>query len=187
MKTRISFGRIAPIALWIATLALTAPAQTNSTDTLTAPTDTSSFFKTAISYVSSFNTNLDCTFTNRGSFWTGMDSIQGGSNPLANSIGVSYRVWNSVEAEGVMRDAGTAGSIVSAQGGLAVAFRIHDTRLSMYCDGGYGFGEDRDRVFCEPGFRVDKALTEHTYAGVGLGFQFPSERKILEVRAGFTF
>jgi len=151
------------------------------------PADSTSFFGSVTSYFSSFNPELEGTFTNRGMFWTSVDSIQGGSNPLANSIGMSYGIWKQVSVEGVFRNAGVAGAIVDAQGGLGFSFVVHDVKLTAYVDGGYGFAESRDPYYAEAGVRIMKALTTHTFAGVGIAGQFPGNRQVLSAFVGFTF
>ena len=147
-----------------------------------------SFFGTVQSYFTSFNTNLDTTFASeRGSIWTGVDSIQGGAVPLANSLGVSYNVWKSISVESVTRNSGIAGTVVSEQGGVGLSFVVHDTKLTGYADLGYALGEPKEKLYGEIGLRIFKALTTHTFAGVGIGAQLPANRQVFSAIAGFTF
>ena len=113
--------------------------------------------------------------------------MQGGTSPLMNSIGLSYDVWKMVSVEGVFRNSGVAGTVVDGQGGLGLSFKVHDVRLTAYADGGYGFEDDQDKIYAELGVRVLKALTTHTFAGVGIGVQLPGDRQVLSAFVGFTF
>ena len=166
------------------TLAFTAPAQTN---TPTPPADSGSFMGTVTSYFTSFNTNLDGTFgLSKASLWTGVDSIQGGKVPLANEIGMSYKLIGPVSGEAVVRDGGITGTIVSLQGGLGASVIVHDVRLTGYADGLY-LRQATEKLGAEIGLRVAKALTDHTYAWVGMGFQIPNDARVFSAGVGFTF
>lgn len=152
-----------------------------------------SFFSTALSYFTAFNTNLDSTFANsKGSIWTGADSMQGARTPLANSLGLSYRVYNVISLESVTRNAGVAGTVVSQQFGPSLNFVVHDAKLSLYAHAGYELdapagGKFADKIYGEIGVRVCKALTEHTFAGVGIGAQLPKNTQVFQVFAGIVF
>lgn len=152
-----------------------------------------SFFSTALSYFTAFNTNLDSTFANsKGSIWTGADSMQGARTPLANSLGLSYRVYNVISLESVTRNAGVAGTVVSQQFGPSLNFVVHDAKLSLYAHAGYELdapagGKFADKIYGEIGVRVCKALTEHTFAGVGVGAQLPKNTQVFQVFAGIVF
>ena len=174
------------LLLVIAITGIGAGAQTNGTNG-NYGSNAGTFFDSVTGYFSSFNPELEGTFTNRGTFWTSVDSIQGGDNPMANSIGMSYSIWKAVAVEGVFRNSGVAGSVVNGQGGLGLGVVVHDVRLTVYGDGGYAFAERRDPVYGEIGVRVMKALTTHTFAGVGIGAQLPANRQILSAFVGFTF
>ena len=187
MKTNIGLcGRIGLITTLAATL-VTAQAQFSTNAPAAPPTSTATFFDSVTGYFSSFNPELEDTFTNRGTFWTSVDAMMGGSSPLVNSIGLSYDVWKLVSLEGVFRNSGVAGAIVDAQGGVGLNFRVHDVKLTTYVDGGYGFAESRDAIYAEIGVRVLKALTTHTFAGVGIAAQVPGNRQVLSAFVGFTF
>jgi hypothetical protein len=85
-----------------------------------------------------------------------------------------------------------SGALVSQQVGLSANFKLLDTRLTVYADAGYLLdGPDnskfQDNLFGEIGLRVSKALTEHTYAWVGLGAQFPTQARVFSGGVGFTF
>jgi hypothetical protein len=152
---------------------------------------TGSFFQSVVGYFSSFNTNLNSTFGDaKGTLWAGVVSIQDAEVPLANEIGLSYRLGKGgFAAEGVIRDAGIQGGIVSAQGGFAFEIVKFDAKLAAYIHGGNNVSpiEQDDRWYCEVGLRASKALTEHTYAGISLGVQVPDNDRVLGVFAGFTF
>ena len=164
------------------------------------PANSGSFFQSVTGYFTSFNTNLDGTFLQEhGSIWTGVDSIQGGPVPLANSIGLSYDLYrptNSavrISVENVLRNSGVAGTVLSEGMGLGMSWVVHDTKLTAYLDGVYGVGGEAanakfmDRLNAEIGLRVQKALTDHTFAGVGFAVQLPSNRQVLSATVGFTF
>lgn len=167
------------------TLAFSAKAQLS--------TNSGSFFDTALSYFTTFNTNLDSTFGNaKGTVWTGVDSIQGGTTHLANSLGLSYRVYNIVAIESITRNSGVAGTVVDQQFGFSLNFAVHDALLTAYGHMGYELDAPSgakigDKVFGEIGLRVSKALTAHTFAGVGLGAQLPKNTQVFSAFMGITF
>lgn len=152
-----------------------------------------SFPSAVLSYFTAFNTNLDSTFAlEKGTVWTGVDSIQGGSVPLANCLGISYDLWKMVSVESVTRNSGVAGTVLSEQFGAGLNFVVHDAKLTLYADGGYnlyspGKSKFADRLYVEMGLRAMKALTTHTFAFIGLGVQLPSNLQILSAGGGFTF
>lgn len=162
-------------------------AQINTNAPAAPPATSGTFFDSVTGYFSTLNPELAGTFTNRGTFWTSIDSIQGGASPLANEIGLSYGVWKMVSLEGVFRNSGVAGTIVDYQGGIGLSFNVVDVRLTAYADGGYGQAETSDKTYGEVGVRVMKALTTHTFAGVGIAAQLPANRQILSAFVGFTF
>jgi hypothetical protein len=154
----------------------------------------SSFFQTTVGYFTSFNTNLDGTFgSTKGTIWTGIDSLQGRSVNLANSLGVAYKLGkSSLAVEAQTRTSGIAGTFVDQELGLSLNFIVHDTKLSLYGRGGYEFDlpsgtKEKDKVFGEFGIRAQKALTEHTYAGVGLGMLVPKSGQVFTALIGVTF
>lgn len=177
--------------------ALSAVAQTNP------PVAPPNFFESIGGYFTSFNTNYLATFgEHKISLATGVDSLQGnGTVPLANSLRLSYNLIQPtinltnttglvLGLEEVTRNSGVAGTIVSQQAGFKAGFVVVDTEIDGYVDGGYNFYNDvntKQKIFCEFGLRVQKALTLNTYAGVGLGEQVPINRQIGQVFAGFTF
>jgi len=168
-------------------LATAGYSQTN-----TPPANPGSFVNTVQSYFTSFNTNLDGTFaSSKGSLWTGVNSIQGGSVNLANEIGLSYTIYKQVAAENVVRNSGVAGTLVSEQIGLNLGLVVHDTRLAVYADGGYQLdsssNKNTDKFYAELGLRAEKALSEHTFAWVGIGAQLPKNTQVFSAGAGFTF
>lgn len=151
-----------------------------------------SFFGTVQQYFTTFNPNLTNTFNGKASLWTGVDSLSGNKASIANEIGVSYNVYGILDVESVTRDGGVSGTLVSQAVGLNANFKLLDTRLTVYADAGYvldgpagsKFG---DNLFGEVGLRVSKALSEHTYAWVGLGAQFPTQARVFSGGVGFTF
>lgn len=176
--------------------AMVSQAQTNMPPT---------FFNSLEGYFASFNTNLDSTFaTERAEIAVGVDSIQGGATPLANSFRISYNVYQpsngvtAISIENVIENAGVQGTILSEQAGIGLSFVIHDTKLTGYADGLYDFqphtttnakGKVRKASAFggEIGIRVEKAMTTHTFAGIGLGVVLPRNEQKLQAFTGFTF
>ena len=165
-------------------------AQTN-TNQPPVPTSATSFAGSVQAYFTSFNTNLDSTFgLQRGEVAVGADSIQGAGVNLANSIRISYDAYKALSVEAVVRDSGISGILVSAQAGLAYNVIVHDAKLSLYVDGGSRQDEasdQKDKLYAEVGVRIQKALTEHTFAGVGMGVQMPGKVRTFSAFTGFTF
>lgn len=147
------------------------------------PTDQTSFINSAIGYFSAFNTNL--LWLDRGEVVTGVDSIQNSSVNLANSLRVSYDIWKVVSAEVGIRNSGIAGTIVDYKGGIGLNFKVVDTKLTLYGDGGYS-RVDR-RALGEFGIRVSKKLTSHTFAGIGLGVIVPQNAQVFQAFAGVSW
>lgn len=162
-----------------------------------------SFFSSVGSYFTSFDTNYLVTFgSHRLTLAVGVDSLQGnGTVPLANSLRLSYNILQPTTSptnttglilglEEVTRSSGVAGTIVSQQIGLQAGYVIVDTEVQGYIDGGYNFFDDvntKEKIFCEFGIRIEKALSLNTFAGIGLGEQIPINRQVGEVFTGFTF
>lgn len=158
-----------------------------------------SFIHTVEGYFISHNPDLTNTFgaTHKADIWTSLDSIQGdkaSAAKLADAVGIAYTVYDHLSLENVLRTSGIAGTIVSDQFGVGLNFTVIDTRLTLYGDGGYNIENShlagtkfKDNLFGEVGIRVKKALTENTYAGIGLGVQLPNAAQVYQVVAGFTF
>lgn len=177
-----------------------------ATATASAPAS-GSFFDSVAGYFTSFNTNLDApTAAARGSLWTGADSLQGnGTIPLANSLGLSYNIYQPATSpvrigfESVTRNSGVAGTLVSEQIGPNLKLIVHDVTLTVYADPIYDFAATdtknakgkvvahADRIGAEIGLRLQKQLTEHTFAGTGIGARLPKNQQVFQVFAGFTF
>lgn len=181
------------VSLTLAVALLTAGAFAASAQTATnqPPASPGSFFNTAESYFTTFNTNLDVTFgsTNyRGSVIIGADYVQ--SVNISSSLSLSYDLpfaWKGVSAESTTRNAGIAGVILSQQCGVGYNIVVHDTKLTAFMEGGYDFNASKPYVAI--GARISKALTEHTFAGIGLEGHFNGHvsTPILSIFTGFTF
>lgn len=171
---------------------------------LSAQTNTPpNFFQSIGSYFTSFNTNDLATFgQHKVQIATGVDSLQGnGTVPLANSLRVSYNLIQPditssnttgfvLGPEEVTRNSGVAGTIVSQQLGFKAGFVVVDTEIDGYIDGGYNLFDNPNagqKLYCEFGLRVQKALTVNTFAGIGIAEQAPINRQIGQVFAGFSF
>lgn len=167
-------------------LSLSAMAQTD-TNTPPVPAGTGSFFATAQSYFTSFNTNSEMGWTQKGEVAAGIASLQNGPANLANELRFGYNLGKThLSAEAVMRDSGIAGTILTTQAGLGLNFSVYDAKLTLYADGGYRLREP-DRWFSELGARVSKKMTRYTFAGIGLGVEVPRGSRVFTAFAGFTF
>jgi hypothetical protein len=138
-----------------------------------------------LNYFTAFNTNLDSTFgNNRFDLWIGAASVQNTGHPLLNTIGGSYDIWRptpgtngtqlAIAPEIDTRNEGVAGSLISAQGGIGLSALIHDTKATIYLNGGKYIPSEFDPWFGEIGLRVKKAFGLHFYGGLGLGIQYRS-------------
>lgn len=176
-----------------AQLSANPPIQQSISQAPPLPTSEGNFLQTVQAYFTSFNTNLDSTFaTERAEFAAGVDSIQGGKVPLANSLRVSYDLpgtnwWHGLSLESVTRDGGVAGGFISSQVGLGINFVVHDAKFTVYCDGGYNIVDSNNREYAEIGIRVSKALTTHTFGGAGVGAILPGNSQTLQLFGGATF
>lgn len=142
------------------------------------------FFGTVTSYFSAHNTNL-LTFQNeKSAFWVGADYLDHVN--VSASLGIERAIYKDLSAEFIMRNAHVAGTIVSVQAGVGWNTTVHDTKLTFYLDGGHD--AVNDRLFGELGARVKKALTDHTFAGVGIGARLEKKATpTLTIFTGFTF
>ncbi len=179
---------VAAFSLIVSTFAQTLP----PTQASLTPPDGGSFGQSVVGYFTAFNTNLVDTFQskNGGKIWTGVDSMQGGTVPLANSLGISKRVYKLIGIESVTRTSGVQGGLVSEQVGFNINYDVQDTELTGYFDGGYNLYTTtarNERLYGEIGLRIQKALTEHTYGGIGAGVQVPLNRQVLSAFAGATW
>lgn len=162
-------------------LAFALPARAQI-DTNTPPIP--SFFSSVGSYFTSFNTNLTTFQTDKMNLSAGMD-YQNGLNISANLL-LEYNAIGKISLESETRNASIAGTIVSQQAGLGLNFVLHDVKLTLYADGGYDFRDQKP--FAEIGSRLKKALTEHTYMGLGIGARISKQpAPVLTVFTGFTF
>lgn len=158
-----------------------ADAQTN-----TLPHQT--FFDAVTGYFTSFNTNLDTTFADhRGDLWMGAQ-FNGGAHTGAQ-LGLSYRVWGNFSLESATVFADVSGNVDSQQLGIGYSVVVHDAKITGYAVGGIQFPEFADnRAVCEIGVRVKKALTIHSFAGVGLSARIEKHASpMLTIFSGFTF
>lgn len=145
-----------------------------------------SFFDTVTQYFSSMNSNLT-TFTlgNHAELSLGFDTV--GQDRLAASFLVEVPVWKAFSIEGNVRNATVLGDVVTAQGGIGYSVVKYDTKLTAFVDGGYRW--DTKQSFVAPGVRVKKALTQNTYAGVGIELPFyvnGSNERIVPTYSIFT-
>ena len=164
--SRLAAGLVAA-ALVTGGLPTAATAQTN-----TPATPEQTFFNSVAQYFSAFDTNSTTFATDMVNVWAGADTVN--NQNLAASLGLEIlpfrtstnAVVSALSLESVTRNATVAGTIMSEQAGLGYNVTHFDTRLTGYVDAGYRF--DTRQGYVAPGLRVKKALTENTYAGVGL-------------------
>lgn len=158
----------------------------------------SSFATTVLGYFTSFNADLTNVFaTGKGYAFAGVDSLQGGSQSLANSLVIDYRVFGGLALDTMTRNGGVSGTIMSQSLGLAYNLRVKDVNVCAFAHGGYDFtildtdldaaGKAKSKLYGEFGVRAMKALTTHTFAGVGLSLIVPDSRQCFTAFAGFTF
>lgn len=154
--------KIKLISIVLALASFTAVAQTNIQTT---------FFQSVSSYFTSFDTN-STTFKTPVDIWTA-DNYRSGVNSSAE-LGASYDLWHpstntAIAPEFVFRNAGIAGTVVGEQGGVDFSIIHYDAKLSAYLD--LGYSQFDSRGYIEVGIRAKKALSQNTYAGIGLGLQ----------------
>lgn len=159
-----------------------ASAQTNA-----VPTTPATFFTSVSQYFASFDTNKT-TFakTNECDFWAGADYVSGVN--ISSSLGLEYQLWKKVSVESVTRNAGIAGTILSQQIGVGLNATLYDVKITGYLDGGYDFLHKQP--YAALGARVKKALTQNTFAGLGLEAQVMkhgSSTPTISIFTGFTF
>ncbi len=171
---------------------------TVTTNTTPAPPSTpTSFLADVGTWLSHWDPALEGVFENdNGLLWVSVDSVTGGSQTLVNEIGLAVELSKKshlVSLEALTRNGGTAGVVVSGQGGVSVNWNPHDMRLSLYLDGGWYF-EDQftdkvkdDALFGECGLRAFKGLGANTFVTLGMGFQFPHDRRVFSGGAGIRF
>lgn len=170
MKSRIPVG-IKAILAFIAFTGLLAAAGLCRAQTNTPPPQ--QFYQTVFGYFSSFNTNLSDTFsTDTVDISAGADTVDNANMAASFTVEVlPFRSSSNVLASGlsiesVTRNATVAGILVSEQGGIGWSATHIDTRVTGYVDFGRRF--DTSQNYFAPGLRVKKALTDNTFAGVGL-------------------
>lgn len=131
-----------------------------------------SFFNTAEGYFTSFNTNLL-------TFQSGMDNvdISTGTENWNNSrmLAVFHgdaRVYQtstniSLRVVATFYNDTTLGSLSKADGGVGIAYSLFDTKTTGSINGGYDW--EAKSGYVRPDLKFEKAMTQHTFAGVNLG------------------
>ena len=156
---------VAVIAL--ATVSLTATAQTSTQMSTNPPTVTvQSFPQQAIGYLSSVNTNLN---------WFGDDFILGvgadyengeqwGNNIDAEYVFAESGTPNSFGVGARMRNAGIAGTVVMQEAKVDYSICYYDLRVSLALYAGYD-----NQFSCpvvEPELSIRKKMTANTFLGI---------------------
>jgi len=159
--------KILPSLCAVAALAI-APVNAQTTNAVGAQT----FFNSVAQYFSGFDTNATTFQADTVDVWAGADTVN--NQNLAAAFGLEILPFRSssnsflarLSVESVTRNATVAGVILSEQAGVGFNFTRFDTRVTAYFDAGYRF--DSRQACVAAGLRAKKALTENTYAGVGL-------------------
>lgn len=192
MKTKIKLFAASVIAAVV--VSFYSSAQSSVLPTSASLTNAVPGFTSEVaSYFTTINTNL-VTFTpsRRFDLWTGAEYVNGLN--VADSLGLSYKPLALastiyLQVESVTKNAGIAGTILSQQAGVGLAKVYYDVQIEGYVDGGYSFLNKEG--FGELGVRAKKAMTQNTYTGLGLSFDFSSQhtstRPNVVIFAGFTF
>jgi hypothetical protein len=171
LKLNIPALAAASVLLAASVAPASAQSATNNPPSTSSPTTPADFFSGLGSYFTSVNTNL--TWTNTpASLWTGVN-YQAGVNTSAE-LGASYDLWKPSPAfalapEGIVRNAGVAGTVVSGQAGAGISLFHYDLKVTGYLDGGYN--SPLNSGFVEFGARLEKKMTVSTHAGIGLAWQ----------------
>lgn len=146
-----------------------ARAQTNTPP----PATPQGFLTSAESYFLAFDTNKT-TFTANDTVdvFTAFEYV-GGVNTAA-SLGISYNAFKlsslTIGIESVTRNASIGGVILSQAAGFNLQLVHYDTKVMGYVNAGYDFQQSKPCV--EIGTRIFKALTDNTFAGIGIGERF---------------
>jgi hypothetical protein len=176
-------------------LAVSSGYSQTSTNAPAPPPTPQAFYNSVIDYFSSNDTTLQFT---KFKMWTEGD-YQNNIN-FADKIAASIDLYTTdstytnavaIGAEGGMRNAGVAGTIVDGTFGAVLSYNVHAIRLEGYVDGGYSAISSEG--FAEIGFRAEKKLTPNTFAGLSMGLQIPTTPAngpaypIIGVLVGVTF
>lgn len=168
--------------LYLLTSDFTAHAQTN---TATPP---QSFFETAKDYLTSANTNYTWT-SNTLEMAVGADYMS--SVNWANYVDAQYDIGRFV-IEAKMRNAGIAGTVDSAEGGVGYALiEYYSVKLEAGVDGGYDL--ERNAALIEPKLTLRDKLTPNTFLGVAISLPIWASGKPINtvpdigIETGFTY
>lgn len=144
---------------------LLAAVLTVATLTTTVQAQTTNFFDSFAGYFTSFNTNL-LTFqqNDRVDFRLGTANVN--NQNMRATFGASVNVWKGLAIEADVHNASALGTIVAYEAGAGWSFVKWDTKLTAYLHVGYDV--DAASAYVAPGLRVQKALTDHTFAGIGI-------------------
>lgn len=143
----------------------TSPALTNA-----VPTSPQSFVDSSILYFTGHNPDTNINFSSKVELWTGT-AYQSGIN-FADDVGVRFKLNPAASGfafEGDIRNAGIAGTIVSAVAGGAYVVYSQDIEWSVGADVGYRFQNNSPLgvVYAD----VRKMLTLNTFSGLRLAFE----------------
>ena len=156
-------------------------------------TPTSNFFQTTMGYFTSFNTNIQTFRADTIDVSAGTDNINNGTMAASLSLEVNILKLSTVTNVGylglgvnsVTRNAGINGIIIQQQGGLELSKTYYDVKGSVYVDGGYDF--QKSKWYPCVGVVFKKALTDNTFAYIGLEENFMYRAPTYSVGVGFKF
>lgn len=143
----------------------TSPALTNG-----IPSTPQSFVTSTIQYFTMHNQDTNINFGSKIELWTGT-AYQSGIN-FADDVGVRFKLHPASSGfafEGDIRNAGIAGTIVSAAAGGAYILYSQDIEWSAGANVGYRFQNNSPLgiVYAD----VRKMLTQNTFSGLRIAFE----------------
>lgn len=151
-------------------------------------TNVPSFAQTALSWVTSLNTNSVIWQNDNVDILVGADNQN--SIPVDASLGVQATVYKALCAESWTRNAAIAGTIVSQQAGIGVQFSKYDLKLAGFIDLGYSL--QQDTLYVAPAGQLSKGMTQNTFAFIRLEEDFKLKKRQLDtpligIGVGATF
>ena len=160
------FGGLIAICL-LATFGAMAQSATNN-----LPTNPVDALSQATSWITSVDTNK--TWLNSPvDIWTGAN-FQSGLQ-TSSELGGSYDAWSTstntaLAPELLFRNAGIAGTLVSAQAGIGWSIFHYDLKLTPYASGGYSVAKNCGTM--EAGVRLKKKVANSSSVGLGLSYPY---------------
>lgn len=169
----------------LALLAVTFVALTGYSQTIT---NVPNFAQTALSWVTTLNTNSTIWTNDTVDIEVGADNQNG--IPVDASLGVSASIYKALAVEDWIRNAAVAGTILSEQAGLGIQFSKYDIKFGLFLDVGYS--PYRKDEFVAGAAQLSKGMTQNTFAFIRLEEDFYFKTKTVDtpligVGIGATF